>query len=258
MRRPRHLALALLAAVSLFDARAGAAHRPQAPGAIRGGEAFTFQFSVGAIQAGRARLSVGTPTRAKGGRLVAVQGDAQSAPWLALLAKLEDEYKVVLDADTLAPRKVSCIERGLRDRRFDVTLSPAGAAATRIDVDLERPGEKRHLSQRLPGRALDPVAALFTLRAAPLRDGDVIQMVTFDGPAFYHSVARVAGRAEMTHKGHRVAVVRVEIEARPVGGQPPRHVTLWLSDDEQRIPYRVSGDTDFGRCDLDLTSYKAP
>jgi hypothetical protein len=60
-----------------------------------------------------------------------------------------------------------------------------------------------------------------------------------------------------------VRTVRVAIEAQRTddGGradprQPqPRHITMWLSDDALRVPYRIEGDTDLGRARVELTGY---
>jgi hypothetical protein len=222
----------------------------------------TFRFSVGAIDAGQARMFVGRPVRSGARRVLAIDGTAQSARWLALIAKLDDSYRVELDADSLAPRKVRCVERGLRDRTFDMTLSALGPA-TRVELVMDRPGAATQREARtFPGQLLDPVAALFTIRAAPLRDGDRFVLATFDGPALYRSTVNVIRREKLEGRGEPLPVVRVEVDAERVDAlgrpakQPVRHVTLWLSDDVRRVPYRISGDTDFGRCDLDLTGYR--
>jgi hypothetical protein len=51
---------------------------------------------------------------------------------------------------------------------------------------------------------------------------------------------------------------RIEDDGRPRAGQGPRNLTVWLSDDTDRVLLRMEADTDLGRCALELTSYKPP
>lgn len=238
------------------------AHR--LPG-FRSGEGFAFTFSVGAIDAGRARISVGEPARQKGRRTIAILGEARAAPWLSWIARLDNEYKVMVDADALAPRQLTSVEHGLRERRVRMDFDQLGASS-RVLLDVEKPDQKRREVRLYPSPPLDAVSALFTLRAAPLRDGDTLDLLTFDGPAFYKCRATVVRREKIelsgAFAGHSAEVVRVDLYAVQVDARgrerpgAPRRATLWLSDDERRIPYRVDGETDFGRCELELVSYR--
>ncbi len=243
-----------LFALALLPASAAAT-----PGGFQPGEGLTFSLTVGPVPAGRARMSVGRPERLHGRRLAAVHGEAHSAEWLRLLARLDDDYRLVFDADALLPQTVSSVETGLRERTIESRFEGA-----RIALDVVAPREQLHQRRILPGVARDPLTALFALRAAPLRDGDVMRPLVLDGPALYRAMMRVHGREALATGGGPVTCVRIDVEAtrifdsgRPVG-QRPRHITIWLSDDDRRVPYRISGDTDLGTARIDLTSYGAP
>src|SRR5690348_8438913 len=106
----------------LPDARALEKRAPGVSGGCRPGEAATFKFSVGPVESGRARMSVGRPTRKDGRTVVAVHGQAETSPWLQLLVRLNDDYQLVLDATTLLPIEVREVERGMRERRIDAQL----------------------------------------------------------------------------------------------------------------------------------------
>ena len=99
-----------------------------APAGFEPGETLTYSFSVGIVEAGRARLAVGVPQRRRGERLVAIQAEAQSLAWLALFARLDDRYEVLLDADSLLPRRIVSREKGIRERTIQTEM--AGSAAT--------------------------------------------------------------------------------------------------------------------------------
>ena len=253
-----------LACASLVGAAAlaGVAVAAPMPG-FRPGESFIFNFSVGSLQAGRARLSVGAPKKTAAGARVALQGDAESSPWLAMVTRVHDVYRAVLDADGVpATRSVKMEEHGLRERTIDFVLDPH-PAGTLLHLDITRPTEKRNELHQLAGTPLDLVGSLFFMRFQPLEPGDAFDFVFFDGPIFYRSHARVVGRETAVRAGASRPAVRVDVRAERIDWAfqemprgEKRHAVLLFSDDSDHIPLRVEGDTDFGTCTLELTGYQ--
>lgn len=248
-------ALSLIAASS-----ASAAH----PGA-RPGEAFTFKFSLGPVEGGRARMSIGHPVSERGRRVIAVHGEAETTAFVSLLARMKDDYKLVFDTATLLPLSVSETERGVRQRRIVTRMNGRTA-----EVDYWAPDKRLRGRRILPRIGRDPLSGLFALRAMPLGEGQRIELDVLDGNALWrvdavaHRGARV--RLEGDAPGSPVhAAIRVDGVARRIddAGRPrpryaARHLTLWLSDDAFRVLLRMEADTDFGRCALELTSYIPP
>jgi hypothetical protein len=233
------------------------------PGA-RPGEAFTYRFSVGPVESGRARMSVG-PVATRGGRhVLAVHGQAESAPWLSIFARVNDDYQLLLDAATLLPRSVVTVESGFRERRIATQLD--GRA---IDIEVRARKEGGRAKRVLPRLARDPLSSLFLLRAAPLRPGDALEFDVIDGPALWRCTlwvrARETVRLESDAPGSAARpAIRVDGELRRIddGGRPvpipTRHLNCWLSDDGDRVLLRSSLDTDLGRASIELTSFDRP
>jgi hypothetical protein len=252
--------LALVVAAVAAWAPRGAAAAPL-PG-YRPGESFIFNFSVGAVQAGRARLAVGAPTLTPSGARVAIQGDAESAPWLQLIARVQDTYKAQLDADGApATRRVRIEEHGVRERTIDFVLDKL-ATGSLLHLEMVRPREKRSELHPLPGAPLDLVAALFFIRFRPLAIGERFEFVFFDGPLFYRAQASVAGREEVNWSGGVARAIHVDIDAvrvdwgyKPHKNPERKKARLLLSDDESHVPYLIEGDTDFGVCRMELVGY---
>jgi hypothetical protein len=232
------------------------------PGA-RPGEAFTFKFSLGPIDGGRARMSIGRAVSQRGRRVVAVHGQAETTAFVKLLARVDDDYKLVVDTGNLLPVSVAETERGVRERRITVSHVEPRIA----DVDFWSPEKQhkgRHLLQRI---ARDPLSSFFALRALPLADGGKIDLDVLDGNALWH-VAMTVHRGEkirlerdsVSHAAIRIDGVghRIEDNGRPRAGTGPRNLTIWLSDDADRVLLRLEADTDLGRCALELTSYLPP
>jgi hypothetical protein len=238
--------------------------RPSGQTGMRPGEAATFKFSVGPVESGRARMVVSKPLKQDGRTVVTVHGQAETAPWLQLIVRLNDDYQLVLDAGSLLPLSVLSVEHGIRERTIDAHLN-----GRRADLSVTGGNEAGHRVRVLPKVSRDPLAQLFALRAAPLVDGERLVEDVLDGTALW--------RVEMTvHRGERIrldidgdgssarpairvdgVLTKIDDAGRPVG-QPQRHVSAWLSDDEARVLLRLDADTDLGRCSLELTQYLPP
>ena len=232
------------------------------PGA-RPGEAFTFKFSLGPVEGGRARMSIGRAVSQRGRRVVAVHGQAETTAFVKLLARMDDDYKLVVDTGNLLPVSVAEIERGLRQRRINVSHVDPRIA----DVDFWSP-EKQHKGRHLLTRiARDPLSGFFALRALPLTDGSKIDLDVLDGNALWR-VALTVHRGDKIHidrdvESHAAIRIdgvarRIEDNGRPRAGMGPRNLTIWIGDDGDRVLLRLEADTDLGRCALELTSYLPP
>lgn len=226
------------------------------PGA-RAGEAFTFKFSVGPVEGGRARMSIGKAVSKRGRRLVAVHGQAETTAFVRTLMRMDDDYTLVYDADRLLPVSVSETERGMRERRIRSTMD--GRVA---DVDFWAPDRQMKIRHLLPRHARDPLSGLFALRALPLDDKQQLSVDILDGNALWRVALKVRrGERVMLERGARAAIrvdgvaTRIEDNGRPRAGVEPRNITLWISDDADRVLLRLEADTDMGRCALELTSY---
>src|SRR5712692_8810513 len=100
---PRLTGMRLLALVPVaLSVGAAPTSKWRHPGA-RPGEAFTFKFSVGPVESGRARMSVGSPGTRDGRHVIAARGEAETSPWLSVMARIKDEYQLVFDPRTLLP-----------------------------------------------------------------------------------------------------------------------------------------------------------
>jgi hypothetical protein len=239
----------------LAAAPAAAAH----PGA-RPGEAFTFKFSLGPIEGGRARMSIGPVVARRGRRVVAVHGQAETTAFIKLLARMDDDYTLVVDTGNLLPVSVAETERGVRQRR----ISTAHLDGRTADVDFWSPEKQRKARHVMSRIARDPLSGFFALRALPLDDHSRIDLDILDGNALWRVALTVHRGAEVRLGEDRAARAAIRIDGvahriddagrpRPAGGA--RTLTMWLGDDADRALLRLEADTDLGRCALELTSY---
>lgn len=233
--------------------------RSSAPALERQGEAFTFSLNVGPIEGARARVAIAPVTRAEGRRVVHVLGEVETLGLAKVLTQQHEDYRLLFDADTFLPRHMELAEKGFRTRKMIGEFR--GRAA---DVKVSLPEQERRGTGELPLEPRDPVTAYLALRAARLHTGDRLHLVLIDGSAFYRGQVVVAARERIETQGGARDTIRLDCvgERMDINGnklnRPLRRGTIWLSDDEARLPLRVLGDTDLGQARFDLTSHSAP
>lgn len=248
-------ALGLLAATgALFVETSSLAAAP------RKGEAFTFSVKLlGTVDAGRARLAVAPPQVQQPGAppVVLAVGETEATGMAKALTSWHQDYKVTLDAATLLPRLVSLHETGKRQR--DVNFVIEGRT---VDMDVRRPDQAWRARAEMPYEPLEPVAVLLLMRAARLRDGDRLALVTAGGSALYSGSMQVAGREEVilpTGPKRAIKILCRGIRVNEKGvevGRTPWLGTLWMSDDRARLPLRIAVDSEIGAIEFTLTSHE--
>ena len=92
----------------------------------------------------------------------------------------------------------------------------------------------------------DMAGALLLARSQPLADGDVLHLAVFPGEWMYLVRVKVLGRGEMRWQGAKRKVIRCALEIDWIGKdytlKPHKKFqrgTVWVSDDELRLPLRV-------------------
>src|SRR6266542_50304 len=207
-------------------------------------------------------MSIGKPVAERGKRVIWAHGQAETTAFIKLLARVQDDYTVAVDTGNLLPLTVRETERGLRERKISSVVDGRTA-----DVDYWSP-EKQHKGRRhLPRIVRDPLSGYFALRALGLDDGQKIGLDVLDGAALWR-VALTVKRGEKVRVDSdgagapaRVAIridgvaTRIDDGGRP-RATPPRSMTIYLSDDPDRVLLRLEADTQLGRCALELTSYQ--
>lgn len=233
---------------------------PSLAAAPRKGEAFTFSVKLlGTVDAGRARLAVAPPQVQQPGApaVVLAVGETEATGMAKALTSWHQDYKVTLDAATLLPRMVSLHETGKRQR--DVNFVIEGRT---VDMDVRRPDQAWRARAEMPYEPLEPVAVLLLMRAARLRDGDRLALVTAGGSALYSGTMQVAGREEVilpTGPKRAIKILCRGIRVNEKGvevGRNPWLGTLWVSDDRARLPLRIAVDSEIGAIEFTLTSHE--
>jgi hypothetical protein len=109
----------------------------------------------------------------------------------------------------------------------------------------------------------DMAGAVLLARSQPLNKGDRIPLAVFPGDWMYLARLKVEGREKLRWRGEDKPAIRVALEIERINKDyslsPHKkfhHGTIWVSDDEWRIPLRIEVKVFVGHVFAELVEVK--
>lgn len=229
------------------------------------GETITWELTYHGIEGGRARLAVGSPGVVEGRRVLGVTAEAESSGLLAVVKQLRDAAATWIDLESGLPVTTES-EAVISGNRLRVETHWRRSEPA-VDMRVSRQAAPvRKVVRRLPLlETHDPLSALLLIRSWRAPVGSHAVLYALGGQRLWRTQIRVEGREEVTGRlGDRPAVRMSGTSTRLTSGlrddlsKPPRTFTLWLSNDDERIPLRILARTELGPVEITATSYQTP
>ncbi len=228
------------------------------------GEAMAFEVQLSGVLVGEAQLAVGEIGTVEGRRALVVKSRAATAGAAALVRKIVDEATTLIDADTGHPINVETnVEMG--DKK---TVASAQFLPTYAEVKFQRNEDKAQSVFRVAnnGQILhDAHSAMAQLRGWKATPGTVRSVFVIGGRRVWRVDVKYAGEETIgSEAGNRRAVVfegvsfRAKRDLTKETDKPSRTFKVWLSDDADRVPLKVTATTELGDIVMSLTEYTRP
>jgi hypothetical protein len=233
---------------------AAATIEPPSPGTIpfRVGERARYKVEWGGagvnLSAGEISIGVEAPAY----RFVVT---ATTAPWVAQFFEAQDVFATQVDASLLP----QVHERDQKEGSRHVTRAfvfDHGAHVVRTGRTLEDARADGAVLLPMSPHARDAIAALFYVRTLPLRTGERIRFPVNE--AGRNLVVELGADAveRVRVQGRDVEAIRLTpVIQRRTDDRQPLASTVWLSNDERRVPLVLDLDAGFGRVRVELVSY---
>jgi hypothetical protein len=260
MLRPAALIVCLAVALSAGAQVRSSGAKPPATAAPKKEMAVPFhagevlEFDIGwssYLTAGTAAVTVKEKKPSYNSVAYYVIAEGRPTPLLSKLYTLYYKADTLIDVYTLLPQRGSLyVEEGKRHRMKTTTFNhPARQAkyevqtATRVEKTLA-----------LPAFTQDALSALYVLRSIPMKAGDKFNMpVTDAGDVYKVQMQVIAVEPLKTALGTMNALKIVPLITAPKGAPPPKGITIWISDDAQRLPLRIEAQLAVGKFTVALT-----
>jgi hypothetical protein len=222
---------------------------------FRVGETLAYDVSwSNTVSAGTAVLKVQEKRPSYNSVAYYIVAEAQPGSLLSRLYSLYYKADTLLDAYSLLPQRGSLFSKEGKRQRMKITEFNHPARRARFEMQT---ASKMTKDLTVPADSQDMLSAIYSLRAIPATTGDRVSMAVADSGRIYMTEF-VIGRPETVKLSFgsvaalRVTPAVVDDAGKPVG----RGSTLWLSNDERRIPLKLEAQLAVGRFVLELQ--KAP
>lgn len=178
---------------------------------------------------------------------------------------LDAQHSAAILASPLQPRRMTQIER-YRRRTIEtqVRYDPAGLDRLRQVLPAKDAAKWKRVHF---APVYDVISGVLYVRSQPLRVGDRIGLVCFPGDSPYLAVVTVEQRETIRSQGKDRPALRLSLEVRKLevqDKQPTKAVayekfqggSIWVSDDELRLPLRAEVNVFIGFVYGELTGFE--
>ena len=225
------------------------------------GETMAFELRLAGIVAGEAQLAVGALGEFEGHRAVVVKSRAETVGAAALIKHIVDEATTVVDMESGRPITVeTLVEQG----SSKVTGS-ARFTGNVADITYVRNGEAAPHKQRIDFGAVtvhDAHTAMAQIRGWRPAPGAMRSVFVVGGRRVWRVDMTYVGEDTIgSALGNRRAVrftgqsYRTRRNLTAESDKPGRTFSVWLTDDADRVPLKVTAKTELGEIAIDLTEY---
>jgi hypothetical protein len=236
------------------------------------GETLTWEVTMAGIKGARARLAVSVPGDEGGRRAVILRAEAESSGIALLIKEARSSVASWIDAETGVPFRTESDSFGIGSTlTVHAARHPDEAGEPVADFRIIKTkggeaGDTRERTQRLPvSETHDPLSATLALRAWSAPVGTRAVFYSLGGVRIWKTTVTFEGTEELsTALGRRRAVrlsgvsIRLHRSFEEDHSKPERHFSIWVSDDDQRVPLKITARTELGDVTAKVTSYQVP
>lgn len=218
--------------------------------AFSGGEFLRFDVNYGFITAGEAIMKIADTVVANNRKCLKIDFSVNTKPFFDLVYKVRDRYRTIIDSDGLFPWWFEQhIREGGYSRDFTAEFDQVAHVA--------RTSEGEH---RIPHYVQDIMSAFYfarTLDYSKFVPGQKIHLQNFYKDSTYELDVKFKGRQEIEVDAGKFKCIVVEPLAREGGlFKSEGKVYVWLTDDDRKMPVKVSSKIAIGSIDSDLIEYR--
>lgn len=198
----------------------------------------TYHFGWSGITAGTGEIHF---SRTPDNRFE-LEAAGRSVGFVRALWRLDATYRGLVDPQSLRPIESRQTEVYRKKKLVtDLAFTSAGVVRTRTEND----GKPKPQPFNFPN-LFDLHSALLYLRSQPLTDRSVYRIVVYPATSAYLTTVTVTGREHVSVRAGSYNAIKINLDLKRVGKKMElephkkfRRATIWISDDQNRIPLRI-------------------
>jgi hypothetical protein len=243
---------------------AGAAKLPDGPPLLTPREVMSYRLERGKIDLATYDIGVGDITDIAGRRAIVVQSHAKTRGLAAVLTNVDDTFTSWIDVETGRPLRwaveESTSEGNVRERT-DARLADRAEDVVPVDVWINDQAKSEPQKVSLPD-VWDYNSYLVALRAWEAAPGSTVSAEVFRSRYMWNVTITVAGDEKVVTELGEFPTLRFDAHAHRLerdgtkSPDPERRFSIWISNDQGRVPVQTIGRTDYGDIKLSIVDYQ--
>lgn len=219
------------------------------------GEKLTFRVAfnsalTGSITGGKATLEVKDENKILNGRSTYhVVGEGKTTGFIELFYKVNDRFESYFDQDALISWKFTRRTRENNYKKDDIVIFRQN---DHLAVSLAK-------VMKVPANMQDVISAFYyarTLDISGLEPGGIIEVPFFLDDSVYNSRVIFKGTETIKTKlGKFRCIAFRPMVATGYAFDDPYPITIWITDDKNRLPILIESEQSVGRARVELISY---
>lgn len=217
----------------------------------------TYHFGWSGITAGTGDIHV-----KKTDRQFQFEAAGKTIGFVRALWKLDASFRGSVDAETLRPIESKQIEV-YRKKKLITDLAFTNSGVTRTRTEVPASGKTSiPVPFNLSG-LFDLQSAWLYLRSQPMTDHSVYRIAVYPATSAYVTTVTVLGHEKVSVRAGSYDAIKVDLQLMRIGKkmqlEPHRKfkkATIWISDDENRIPLRIEAQIFVGTVFAELQSMR--
>ena len=235
------------------------------PPLVTPGEHMSYRLQLQGMELATYDFAVGEVTAVGGKQAIVVQSHAKAVGLVQMVAKVDDFFTSWIDVQTGRPLRWSTDEfatKGSDKERTDARFFERTGNSVPVDFHLnDQPPKAEPQRVSLPD-TWDYNAFLVALRTWDAPAGSTITTEVMRSRFMWHVEMKVHGKTKLVTAlgelpaiqldGHTYKVDRNNVK---VADSDARDFSVWISDDDGRVPLQTVAKTDYGDIKLEITDY---
>ena len=237
---------------------------PSIPPLLIPGEEFRYNLSLRGIVGGQATVSVGQPANHSGHQGIQLHSTVETVGIVAFVKEIRDDILAWVDLKTGLPfDSVASVKFGAKEALVQTQFADGKGGS--FVFDYERKGRSNiQLKQTIPQNlfAQDIHGAMGVFRAWDVKHNQQGEMYLLSGRRIWRGRFKVTKKHKIKLPFGKFKAIRVDGTAQKMSlsfkedrRKKPRHFSVWLSDDQNRLPLLVLAKTEYGDVRVELVEY---
>jgi hypothetical protein len=229
------------------------------------GEHMAYTLELQGVALATLDVAVGEPTTLAGKPAIVVQSHAKAVGLVKMVANIDDTFTSWIDVATGRPLRWSTDEFATKTtdkERTDVDFSKRDGARLPVTFHLNDAAPQPEPQRASLPDAWDFNSFLMALRTWDPPTGTVLVAEVMRSRFMWHVEMTMRGTSKLTSTLGTVTARQLDGHTYKLdrnGARAPdsdeRNFTIWISDDDGRVPLKVTAKTDYGDIALSISDY---